>query len=313
MLGLYSNCRKKPYKTAHAPLIGGAYGVFRSTQNNTYGSFAAIIHRATDPAELAAETAYARTTYNGTPLSCWDVNTDLGVGAGWATGSYSDVFNGNVMHVAGIRSNLDAYRGGSYGVNLGSMGSVANGASASKTCIAAMDYYAPTTFYLDGLTVTDGGFFSSLSYSIEYDGAVIASGTMTASAFAGSSPGKALSITHTVTAFDIGLLKVTITNTSGTTRTLSLVVFGSSIAKCDASNPIVLYSGVHTGGHDAPGITAGDLFRTLTAETAGAGQSYVTCGFPTSPFYSALDGYTTALATGTHHCELDELCNTWID
>lgn len=309
MLGLYSNCRKRPYMAPGPPLVGGAYGVFRSTQNNTYGSFAAIIHRATDPAELANETAFARTTYDGTPLSCWDVNTDVGSG-NWATGSYADVFNGDVMHVAGIRHGLGDWYGGSYGLNLGSLGSIANAASASKSCIGSGD---STTFTMYGITVTDGGFSSSFTYSIEYDGSVIASGSSTAVGGSGASYATAAAATVTVSAFDIGLLKVTITNTSGTTRTFGLVVFGSLLAKCDASNPIVLFSGVHTGGHDAPGITLGDLYRTLTAETAGAGQTYVTCGFPAAPYLSALDGYTTAAATGTHHCDLDELCNTWTD
>lgn len=309
MLGLYSNCRKRPYMAPGPPLVGGAYGIFRSTQNNTYGSFAAIIHRATDPAELANESAYAETTYDGTLLSCWDVNTDVGSG-NWGTGSYADVFNGVVMHVAGIRHGLTDWYGGRYGLNLGSLGSIANSASASKTCIASGD---PTTFTMYGITVTDGGFSSSFDYSIEYDGAVIATGSSFAVSSSGASYAKATAATVSVAAFDIGLLKVTITNTSGTTRTFGLVVFGSLLAKCDASNPIVLFSGVHTGGHDAPGITAGDLFRTLAAETAGAGQSYVTCGFPAPPYLTALDGYTTAVATGTHHCDLDELCNTWTD
>jgi len=305
--GLFRNCRKRPYKAATAPLIG-SYGVFRgyaSAGNNVVGAFCGIMHLSTDITEIAAKTPVAKTTYNSVLQSCWDAATDLG-SSGFATDTYNNAILGGVMRASGVHYHDSVYT--DYGL-LRSLGTINAGASASWRGLAVRDTADPSDFNLTGITVRDD-FGASYTYSITFAGAGIASGSTLGRSSSPISPYTSIVSAQPLSGLDTAELVVTITNTSGFNRpNVRVYVYGSNFADLSASYPASFWSGVYVATFDAPGITSGLLSRVLTAETAGAGTTYVTCVNGASASYAT--SYRTAASVGLHYADLDELCCTW--
>lgn len=198
-----------------------------------------------------------------------------------------------------------------YGKQIAGPATVASGATLSGAVLATVADDGGTNLRLDGLTVVDGGSFGTWNIEIKHNGSTIYTGSTTGVYFNDSSAEKYLGITTAVAGFDLSKVEVIVTNATGSSKSnVKLYLYGSRFGPVNASNPVYLQAGIHTHLFDAPGITSGDLYRTLTCRTAGAGQSRVGWRFRT---WNAGMTNTTTVSTGTHHCELDELCNTWID
>lgn len=315
--GLFSNCRKKPYKySLHGPIIGGSYGMFRGLAGSgDQGGRPSIILACDDIDAFVAKTPFAEATYQGSTISCWDSDTLVQV-SGWCG---TEDYNGQVIGGSGISliASIDApvsavYNYGMLDTNVS--GSFPNGATKTFTYLGWRDAYGGLTdlrlFGFSLVSSSDGG--QPLSYTVSINGTVVKSGTGDVAYFNDSNPETLFypAVTHALADItDFCRIDIAVTNTSGYTWSSSdMYLYGSSIGRnLSASNPVRLTAGIWTVDFDAPGITSGALYRTLTAETDGAGQTYVAW------LDSILATYATPTTTGVHHCELDELCNTWVD
>jgi hypothetical protein len=315
-VGLYSNCRKKPYKwSGHAPLIGGAYGLFRGfAGSSNQWSRPSIVLACNDINAFIAQTPYAQATYQGNTVSCWDSDTLVQV-SGWCG---TEDYNGQVIGGAGISliASIDApvgpvYNYGLYNPNV--TGSFANGATKTYTYLGWRDASGGVDdLNLYGLSLVSsayGGY--GFSYTVSINGTVVKSGSSSLAYFNDSYPETMFfpTLTHSLPNItDFCRIDIAITNTSGYTwSSANMHLYGSSIGNdLSSSNPARLTAGLWTVDFDAPGITSGDLYRTLTCDTSGPGQTYVAW------LDSIGASYATATSTGTHTCELDELCNTWV-
>jgi hypothetical protein len=273
-----------------------------------------IILACDDTDALVAKTAFAEATYQGSTISCWDSDTLVQV-SGWCG---TEDYNGQAIGGPGITliASIDApvghvYNYGLYNPNV--TGSFANGATKTYTYLGWRDAYGGVDdLNLYGFSLVSGSYGGyGFSYTVSINGTVVKSGTSVLAYYNDSNPDTMFwpALTHALPDItDFCRIDIAITNTSGYTwSSASMYLYGSSIGNTlSASNPARLTAGLWTVDYDAPGITSGDLYRTLSCETSGPGQTHLAWGDIIGASYS------TATSTGTHTCELDELCNTWV-
>jgi len=309
--GLYANCRKKPYlSAAHAPVVGGSYGMFRNFPNDASYAQAVISLEATDIDELLAQTALAEATYDSATIDCWDATTLINSSPlALSTSDYTDTYQGNAsapLVAAWLTSTVGNWS--YYGEQVAGPATVANGATLSGSVLATVDDDGGSNLNLNGFTVVDGGSFDTWNVTISHAGSTVWSGSTIGVSFNDASPQRNTGLSIAVSGYALSKLTITATNATGSSKSnVKLYLYGGRFGVVNASNPVYLVAGLHTHLFDAPGITLGDLYRTLTCRTAGSGQSKVGWSF------GGLTAHRTNVSTGTHHCELDELCNPWID
>lgn len=301
--GLYSNCRKKPYKgggVSVPPTIGG-FGIKRDYFDTAPASSLVgvpwLTMRGGTLAEIVANTVYCTSSINGDTVDTRDIEAS-------GVGSLGNSYVGTITTTHGVAA-IEFTDDVDY--TLGAF--VAPAASFSRDCIVASVSGTGNTVYI-GIT---GGFSATGATVQAYvDGSLV--DTITISSQLGGLNALDLGV---LPARKISKLTVVITNNEAFSWTFIPTITSGSDLKVSGflasnrttpRNAAVFYAGHFVHDWDACDY-AGAMYRTGSVVSAGTGQAYIS---NVRPYVSLSTVFMTAVATGTHTYEVDELCTTWV-
>jgi hypothetical protein len=298
-VGLYQNCRKKPFTTSNVnPTIGGP-GLIRSGAVTGSRHTPALIHVApisSQRAGITGGTINVQADLNGVTLDSANASTgsilqDTPLAFGYTSGhGLAGILTSDLIYSSGIVTAR----------TLGTTPSIGAGLTQSVYGVISS-----TDGSASGLYVQIGSGAAAIEIRIYINGSLVSTTT-------GATTGTVYFISGiTVAMFAMAELRIDVKNTGGGT------IFGQNVYCNGSSSPglrvgsgdVVYYAGFRTDDWDASDCL-GSRYRTITATSAGGGSSFARWTIPNWTNYTT---ERTAVSVGTHHCEVDELCNTWID
>lgn len=302
-IGLYQNCRKKPFTlNGIAPVLGGP-GQLRAsfTGGSSQPCQALVTPVAANLAALVAYTPHVTASFAGDSIDSNDART-----TGTRIISSPLAVELQTTHgLAGWASTQLSW--GSFN-SLGNLGSLAVGATKSMYgLLSAINTTSGTVnVKLDPL-------FPSISIEIR----VYVNGTLTDTMTGISTNGASYTMsvgsvgTHSFNELRVDVKNVDLfaTISSGLLVYVSGNEVGGVYGTRAGLGDIVSYAAFEDASWDASDFS-GARYQTMSATSSGAGAAQLMFFVPTRLTYTSQRLLCT---TGLHHCEVDELCHTWVD